>query len=177
MKWQEAKPAFFFLAKFIAFYFVCNLLYAWWIESCAPQPDAATIMVTAHSAFLLDLFGYDVTTIMHHSRAAQRILLDERPILSVFEGCNGINVWIIFVAFVIAFSKFTKKTAIFILAGTVVIYLVNLARIIFLFFISLAYPDAMYFFHKYFFTAGIFLVVFAMWYYWIKVHARVNATS
>lgn len=177
MKWQEAKPAFFFLAKFIAFYIVCNLLYGWWIESYTPEPDPATVEVTQHSAFLLNLVGYDVKTILHHSKPAQRILLEERPVLSVFEGCNGINVWIIFVAFVIAFSKLTKKTALFILAGSGVIYIINLARIIFLFFISLSYPDAVYFFHKYFFTAGIFLVVFAMWYYWIKVHARVNGTS
>jgi exosortase family protein XrtF len=177
MKWQEAKPAFLFLAKFIVFYFVCNLLYGWWITSYVPSPDPATVAVTQHSAFILDLFGYEIKTILHHSKPAQRILLDERPVLSVFEGCNGINVWIIFVAFVIAFSKFTKKTGLFILAGTGVIYLINLARIIFLFFISLAYPDAVYFFHKYFFTAGIFLVVFAMWYYWIKVHARINAAS
>ncbi len=173
--WQEAKPAMFFLAKFLVFYFVCNIAYGWWITSHSPHPDPATVAVTHHSAALLKLVGYDVKTMVHHAKPAQRMLLNERPVLSVFEGCNGINVWIIFVAFVIAFSRLTKKTLIFILAGTGVIYLVNLARIIFLFFISLWYPNSVYFFHKYFFTAGIFLVVFAMWYYWIKTYGRANA--
>lgn len=170
MTWKEVKPSFFFLARFLVFYLVCNFLYGWWITSYEPKPDPATVAVTNHSAFLLDLSGYDVKTILHQSKPAQRILHNERPVLSVFEGCNGINVWIIFTAFIIAFSKFSKKAIVFILAGTVVIYLANLGRIIFLFFISLSYPDAVYFFHKYFFTAGLYVVVFAMWYYWIKVY-------
>jgi exosortase family protein XrtF len=172
MKWQEVKPSFFFIARFLVFYLVCNFVYGWWITSYVPKPDPVTVAVTQHSTFILDLLGYEVNTIVHHSKPAQRILLDERPVLSVFEGCNGINVWIIFVAFTIAFSKFSRKVVIFILAGTAVIYLINQARIIFLFFISLAYPETLYFFHKYFFTAGIYLVVFAMWYYWIKVYDR-----
>ncbi len=178
MTWQEVKPSFFFIARFLAFYLVCNFIYGWWITSYVPKPDPVTVEVTRHSTFLLDMMGYEVSTIVHHSKPAQRILLDERPILSVFEGCNGINVWIIFVAFIIAFSKFSKKAVIFILGGSAVIYLINQARIIFLFFISLAYPEALYFFHKYFFTAGIYLVVFAMWYYWIKVYdRRIKVTS
>jgi exosortase family protein XrtF len=178
MKWQEVKPSFFFIAKFLAIYLVSNFLYGWWITSYVPDPDPITVEVTRHSTFILDILGYEVSSVVHHSKPSQRILLDERPVLSVFEGCNGVNVWIIFVAFIIAFSKFSKKTLIFILGGTGVIYLVNQARIIFLFFISLAYPDALYFFHKYFFTAGIYLVVFGMWYYWIKVYdGRIKVAS
>jgi exosortase family protein XrtF len=172
MTWREIKPSFIFLSRFLVFYLVANLLYAWWITRYSPAPDPATRQITHHSAFILEVAGYEIHTITHHSRAAERILLGERAVLSVFEGCNGINVWIIFAAFIVAFSGVTKKVLVFVLAGTAIIYVVNLARIIFLFFISLHYPDALYFFHKYFFTAGIYAVVFAMWYYWIRNYGK-----
>ena len=177
MTWKEIKPSFRFLARFLAFYLLANILYGWWITNFEPRPDPVTASETHQSAFILGVCGYDVSTVTHHSKPAERILLDEKPILSVFEGCNGINVWIIFVGFLLAFGGFKKNVWIFIAIGTVIIYVINLGRILFLFFISLKFPDALYFFHKYFFTAGLYLVVFALWYYWIKRYGQQPTTD
>lgn len=174
MKWQELKPSFKFLARFLAFYFVSNILYGWWITTFEPRADPVTVSETHQAAVLLRMVGYDITTLPHHSKPAERILVDERPVLSVFEGCNGINVWIIFVGFLFAFGGFKRNVWMFIAAGTLLIYVVNLGRILFLFFISRNYPDALYFFHKYFFTAGLYAVVFAMWYVWIKRYGKTS---
>jgi exosortase family protein XrtF len=172
MSWAEIKPSFFFLARFLAFYLVVNFLYGWWVTAYEPGPDPATVSATHQATFLLHVAGYDVKNVRHSSKAAERILLVEKSVLSVYEGCNGINVWIIFVGFVFAFSGISWRVAAFLLVGSVIIHLANLGRIIFLFFISLNYPDALYFFHKYFFTAGLYLIVFVMWYYWITRYGK-----
>ena len=177
MKWSEIKPSFLFLLRFLAFYLIANFLYGWWVTSYEPGPDPVTVSATHQSTFILRVMGLDVSNITHHKKAAERILLEERPVLSVHEGCNGLNIWIIFAGFIFAFSGLSKRGGIFILAGTVIIHVANLCRIIFLFFISLKYPDALYFFHKYFFTAALYLVVFVMWYYWITYYGKPSEKS
>lgn len=87
----------------------------------------------------------------------------------MYEGCNGVNVVIIFVAFVIAFGPLRIVTLWFLTGGIVLIYLVNLARIWFLFFVSLELPNYLYFTHKYLFTGMIFLVVFVLWILWVRL--------
>lgn len=179
MTWNEIKPSFKFLARFLAFYLIANILYGWWITSYAPKADPVTVSETHQSAFILSLTGYDdVRTIAHYSKPAERIFLGEKPVLAVYEGCNGINVWIIFAGFLVAFGGLKKNVWIFIGIGSVIIYVINLGRIIFLFLIALKYPDSLYFFHKYFFTAGLYVVVFGLWYFWIKRYGqRTQATE
>ena len=178
MTWKEIKPSFKFLARFLAFYLVANILYGWWITSFSPKADPVTVSETHQSAFILGITGFDdVKTMAHPSKPAERIMLGERPVLAVYEGCNGINVWIIFAGFLFAFGGLKKNVLIFIGIGSLIIYVINLGRILFLFFIALNYPNSLYFFHKYFFTAGLYMVVFALWYFWIKRYGQQVAAA
>jgi exosortase family protein XrtF len=172
MKWSELKPSFLFLGKFLGFYLVANLLYGWWVTAYEPAPDPITVAAAQHATAFLDIAGYDVSHAAHPTRPAERMFLKGHSILSVYEGCNGVNVWIIFTGFILAFTGIHKRALIFWGVGTVILYLVNQLRLLLLFFISLWYPHNLYFFHKYFFTAGIYAVVFAMWYYWIIKHGK-----
>jgi exosortase family protein XrtF len=89
----------------------------------------------------------------------------------VYEGCNGLNVMIIFVAFLVAFGPIGRTLAWFIPLGLFIIHLVNLARIGLLFWVSLYMPKYMYFTHKYFFTAILYVVVFVLWIWWVRRYA------
>jgi len=86
---------------------------------------------------------------------------DVKVILSVYEGCNGINVMIVFVAFLAAFGGSLKKMSWFLPAGIILIHLSNLARIILLYFVAVGYRHYFYYVHKYIFTAVIYMMVFA----------------
>jgi exosortase/archaeosortase family protein len=48
----------------------------------------------------------------------------------------------------------------------------NLLRISLLFFVSRFLPDAMYFVHKYLFTAFLYAVIFGLWLIWIRKFTR-----
>jgi exosortase family protein XrtF len=169
---SKYKPAIFFLLKYIAVYVALNTLYAFYIESNRPDADQVTQIVTQHATGVLHLFDNEVTCQSRLGSIYVPIKKGSETVVEVFEGCNSINVFIVFVAFLVAFRGPFKKFLSFVLVGGVIIYLVNLLRITALYFVALHFPEALYFFHKFLFTGIIYLVVFAMWYYWtVKVKA------
>src|SRR5690606_20854765 len=98
-------------------------------------------------------------------------------ILAVYEGCNGINVMIIFVAFLLAFGPMVKAMLWFLPLGLFMIHMMNLVRITLLFWVSIYVESLMYFTHKYFFTATLYVVVFILWVWWVKRFALRNETT
>ena len=100
------------------------------------------------------------------------IYLNGERTVSVFEGCNSLNVIIVMLAFLVAYQGRAKYYLWFIPLSIVVIYIANLIRIDALVFVSVYLPDYMYFTHKYFFTAFIYAVVFLLWFWWVKLSSR-----
>ena len=164
---REFRPALMFLGKFLAIYFVGNILYGVYIESKGNRPDGITRMVTYQSAWLLEVFGYD-TQVEDHADAPKVLLKNEgQRVLNVYEGCNGINVMVVFVAFLFAFGGSKKKLAVFLPSGVLIIHFFNLLRVGLLFYLALNNARHFYYYHKYFFTATLYLVVFALWAIWV----------
>jgi exosortase family protein XrtF len=174
--WKEFKPALFFLGKFVGLYLVANLLYGYYVTSYEPRPDPATSVVARHSELVLNTFGYDVTTIDNIKKPTTQVRWKGRFILAIYEGCNGINTAIIFIAFIIAFGSTRLLALWFIFGGLIVIHLANLARLVLLFLVAVHYPKYMYFTHKYLFTAALYLVIFVMWFVWVKYLSRKNVS-
>jgi exosortase family protein XrtF len=165
---EEFKPTILFLGWFVGLYLIGNLLYGFYVTSFKPGPDPVTRLVTENSALVLNVCGWSVNTSGYQGKSTTVIWHEGKAILSVYEGCNGINTMIIFVAFLFAFGPVNKKLVWFIPLGIVVIYLMNLLRITLLFFIAQYFPEAMYFIHKYVFTGMLYLVIFALWLLWVK---------
>ena len=171
---KEFKPTILFLAKFIGIYVVVSLIYGFWITSYEPRPDAATSIVAAQTSAFLNVCGWETTATDNTSKPTSDVSTDERAVLAVYEGCNGLNVMIIFLAFLFAFGPINKNLLWFIPVGLVIIHLSNLLRIILLFWVSLYQPDKMYFLHKYLFTAFIYIVVFVLWVGWVRKYSKVT---
>lgn len=164
---KEFKPALIFLGKFLALYFIGNILYGVYIESHGKQPDGITWLVTRQTSWILDLTGYE-TAIADVPEAAKVSLMQNGDVvLHVYEGCNGLNVMIVFIAFLFAFGGPLKKLAIFLPLGLFIIHLVNLMRVSLLFHLALNNSQQFYYYHKYFFTATLYAVVFALWAVWV----------
>jgi exosortase family protein XrtF len=169
---KEFKPTILFLVKFLAIYLIGNLIYGWWITSWHPMPDPMTIWVTEQSAWVLNVFGMDATTINQMDKPTTFIVYNKLPIVSVYEGCNGLNMGIVYLAFLLAFGPYKRTLAWFAPLGLLVIHVANLARIVMLFLVSIHMPDAFYFTHKYLFTAFIYLFVFLLWMWWVLKLAK-----
>lgn len=166
-KLKEFKPTLRFLLIFLSVYFVLNLLYGLWIESLGTRPDFATHWVSAQSANLMSALGYDAMAEQNPDGPTIRMLSGDRVILNVFEGCNGLNVVIVFMAFILAFGGPVRKMSWFIPLGILAIHLCNLGRIMLLYFLSYSSSNYFHYFHKYLFTAVIYGAVFFLWWLWI----------
>lgn len=164
---KEFRPALLFLGKFLALYFVGNILYGLYVESYDQQADGITRSVTAQTSWLLNLLGYE--TQYGDVPGVPKIAMSEsgEVALNVYEGCNGINVMIVFVGFLFAFGGPGKALAVFLPAGLLIIHLFNLIRIALLFVLAINDSRQFYYYHKYFFTATLYVVVFTLWALWV----------
>lgn len=166
---KEFKPTILFLAKFVGLYLVGNLLYGWYITSYEPAPDPVTHWVSEQTAIILSACGWPVVTADREKTTS--LLYAGKGILSVYEGCNGLNTMILFAAFIIAFGPVNKTCLWFVPLGFLIIHTVNLLRIIFLFLVAQYLPQFMYFTHKYLFTIFLYAVIFTLWVWWVKKFA------
>lgn len=168
MNWQEFKPTIFFLLRFLGLYLVGNVLYGFFVTAYEPQADPVTEFVTKQTVYVLNLAGWSTESYYHQTSAVVSIVFENKAIVSVYEGCNGINIMIIFVAFLISFGPITRRLSWFLPLGLLMIHLGNLTRIALLFLVSLKMPDYLYFSHKYLFTVSIYAVVLLLWVVWVR---------
>jgi len=164
---QDFKPSIFFLAKFIGLYIVLNILYGFYLDASKGEADFMTRWVTEQTAVVIDLYEDKISTGPNEDLKSIFIYKDSGAVLSVYEGCNGLNVMVIFIAFLFAYGTVGKRMLWFIPLGILVIHLFNILRILLLFHVTLSMPDFLYFSHKYLFTAFIYIAVFGMWALWI----------
>lgn len=168
MSFREFRPTIFFLLKFVGLYLVGNLLYGFYITSFEPRPDPVTHSVSEQTGIILNVCGYSIDVRDRETRPTTDLNYLGKAKLSIYEGCNGINIMVIFVAFLLAFGPVARPLIWFVPLGLLIIHFANLCRILLLFFVSEYMPKAMYFTHKYFFTAILYVVIFALWLWWIK---------
>ena len=165
---KEFMPTILFLAKFLAVYLLINVSYGYWVKQHGQKADPATRFVTEQCAAILSIANASMGTSLAEGKPNVLIKKADKSVLAVYEGCNGINVMAVFIAFVLAFGKPQKAWLWFVPIGLLAIHLTNLARIVGLFYVSEYIPNYMYFTHKYLFTAVIYVVVLLMWYYWVS---------
>jgi exosortase family protein XrtF len=165
---MKDKAIILFIVKFIGLYLLLNTAYGFWYESYHPQADPLTYVVTRQTAWIISMLEPGITAEQYGDAPEIAVRQAGKTVIDVFEGCNGLNVMIVFLSFIIAFSRSWRGTTLFSFAGIAAIYVANLGRVVFLFFIAKYYPHSLYFFHKYLFTGGLYLLVFVMWYLWIQ---------
>ncbi len=166
---KEFKPALLFLLKFLGIYVLGNIAYGVYINHYYPASDPATRWIANQVSEIISVAGTSVLT-MPSPRVASISLIEESTkdtIINIFEGCNGINVMIVFVAFLVAYQGTVKLTIIFSLVGLLVIHIFNLARIILLFQQARDHSPYFYYIHKYLFTAILYFVVAVLWWFWV----------
>jgi exosortase family protein XrtF len=175
---SEFRPALMFLAKFLGIYLAGNILYGIWIESYGERADAGTTWVAGQTVRCLQVAGFETYTKANPDGPTVFLVENDRVVLSVFEGCNGVNVMIVFTAFLVAFGGPGRSMAWFLPLGLLVIHLSNLLRVSLLYYTAIHQPAYFYYFHKYFFTAVLYFVVFVLWALWVvKFNARPGAKA
>lgn len=160
-----------FILTFLLVYSVLSFGYKYYLSASIGSqfyPDYVTNIVASQTEYLLNSIGYSAQVLMHQQEPSMKLILEGKYIVRIIEGCNGISVIILFVSFVIAFSGKFKITVLFLVLGSVIIYTVNLFRIVLLTLGLYYYPWHGEFLHTVIFPAVIYGIVFLLWMLWVN---------
>lgn len=140
-------------------------------------PDYLTHLVSIQSEALLNAFGYQAQVIPHADEPSMKVILNGKYLARIIEGCNGVSVIILFLSFIVAFSGQIKTTLFFILSGSVLIYAVNLIRIVLLTIGMFHYPEYEDLLHTVIFPGIIYGLVFLLWIFWVNRFSKLKMTD
>jgi len=160
-----------FILTFLSVYFVLTLGYKFYLDfsdGSKYYPDYFTNLVAKQSESLLTSFGYDAMVEAHPEESSMKLFISNKFVARVVEGCNSISVIILFISFIIAFAGKFKTTFIYVLAGSVLIYTVNLFRIAILSVGLYNYPWRRDILHTVIFPLIIYGMVFLLWMFWVN---------
>ena len=163
------------MVSFISVYLVLTLGYKFyldWSDGSRYYPDYFTNLVAKQSQQLLITLDYPTVLEPHPDEPSLKVIIRDKYVVRILEGCNSISIVILFMAFVIAFADSFKKTALFILGGSVLIYCANLIRIVILSAGLYHYPWRKEFLHDVFFPLAIYGMVFILWMIWVNHFAK-----
>ena len=166
-----------FILTFLTVYFVLTFAYKLYLDvsdGSKYYPDYITNLVAKQSKLLITSFDYRVQLIPHPDEPSMKLIVNEKFVARVVEGCNSISVIILFVSFIIAFAGKLKYTVIYVLAGSVLIYAVNLLRIGILSIGLYNYPWRRDILHTVIFPLIIYGMVFLLWMFWVNRFSKLK---
>ncbi|WP_136481138.1 exosortase/archaeosortase family protein [Cognatitamlana onchidii] len=131
------------------------------------------------SVFTLNYFtplsGYSTSRdILSSNFILSRIYHHDKFLLNVADGCNGLNLFALYIGFILLMpSKFGRKIK-YILIGVIIIDLMNILRSSILIYLYEYHNVFFDFAHLYFFRALLYSSVFLLWVYFTK---KINAKN
>ena len=166
-----------FIFVFLLMYIVLSVGYKFYLQysdGTKFYPDYFTNLVALQTKHVLTSFGYSAEVYPHEAEPSMKVILNDTYIARVVEGCNGISVIILFLSFIVAFSGKFKTTFFYILSGSVLIYVVNLLRIVALTIGLYHFPEYEDVLHTVIFPAIIYGLVFFLWIFWVNRFSKLN---
>ena len=169
-----------FILTFLLVYGILTFVYKLYLDYSVGStyyPDYLTNLVAKQSDALLQSFGYESQIEKHPDEPSMKLIINGKFVARVIEGCNSMSVIILFVSFIIAFAGKFKTTFFYILAGSVLIYIVNLLRIVILSVGLYHYPWRREELHAVIFPLIIYGMVFLLWMFWVNRFSNLSSTD
>lgn len=166
-----------FILTFLLVYMFLSVVYKFYLQFSDGSkfyPDYVTNLVSKQTESLLNTLGYQTMLASHSDVSSIQVYLKGDYVGYIVEGCNSISVIILFVSFIIAFSGKLKTTLFYVLSGSVLIYVVNLLRIVILILGLYHYPEQADVMHSVVFPAIIYGMVFLLWVFWVNRFSKLN---
>lgn len=174
---KDFKPVLGILLRFIIIYLVLLFAYQFYLNSFKVQGlDPYSRMIAEQVRLVQSKLG--IATQLYDDVAKEQVwfYVKQKYVTRMVEGCNAVSVMILFLSFVFAFYK-GSKTFLFALAGLLILYVMNVARIMGLNIVTRDYPQYNKMSHDYLFPAVIYGTVVVLWLAWIKFFALKHENS
>lgn len=164
-----------FILTFLGSYLVFSMIYNVYLDlsnGSRYYPDFFTHLVAVQSEAVISALGYPAHILPHQDEPSMKLYINKVFLARVVEGCNSISIVILFTSFVLAFFSRVKTTLLFILAGAVIIYAMNIVRIALLTIGIYEYPGYAEFLHSIAFPLVIYGTVFILWIIWVRIFSK-----
>lgn len=169
-----------FIGIFLGTYLVLALLYDQYLEHLSSEryyPDPVTHLVALQSQAVISAMGYESLVLPSSANASMNLFVNDYFSARIIEGCNAISIIVLFIAFMLAFFGRLKSSLIYMLAGAVIIYVMNIIRIVILSIGLYEVPQYGHFLHRIVFPLIIYGTVFILWVIWIRIYSRQKQTE
>ena len=175
----EHRAVFKFLGLFFGTYLLLSLIYLIYISLTTAEnaADPLTRLVGKQAQALINGWGYKAQVLPSGGQPELQLFINGDLVARIIEGCNAVSIIILFAAFVVAFKKTLKKTLVFIFAGAVLIYGINLLRIGILAIALYHYPENEPLLHQVVFPALIYGLVALLWMLWVGVFKKAKTNG
>lgn len=174
---KDFKPVLSILLRFIIIYLVLLFAYQFYLNSFKEHGlDPYSRSIAEQVAAIQNKIGYTTSLYNDVSKEQVWFYVNKKYVTRMVEGCNAISVIILFVAFIFAFYK-GSKTFVFIAVSLLVLYVMNILRIMGLNIVTRDHPEYNRMVHDYVFPAVIYGSVVILWLVWIKFFALKNENS
>ncbi|EHQ02330.1 exosortase family protein XrtF [Gillisia limnaea] len=164
-----------FILIFLGSYFLFSIFYNMYLDLSLSQkyyPDFFTHLVAIQSEAVIEAFGYSSRIFPNPNEPSMNLYVNDLFLARVVEGCNSISIIILFISFVLAFVSKLKTTLLFVFAGSVIIYVMNVIRIAILSIGIYEYPQHADFLHSIVFPLIIYGTVFILWIIWVRIFSK-----
>ena len=159
---KAQKRVIFFIASAIGLYLVWYILYELWLLPHSGLNQWLNHQTAQAGTGLLRLFGFNTSV------QKSDIFLNNRRLLHIGNPCNALEFFALFSGFIMLFPGPWKVKFLFIPAGILLIFLLNIARVALLV-VNYHYSHRTFDFnHKYTYSFFIYLVIFGMWMLWVN---------
>lgn len=88
---------------------------------------------------------------------------DQQRLIGIADGCNGLNLFMLFLGFILAYPSNIRLKLSFGLGGLIFIFGVNILRCVGLGMVQIHYPNFTIYAHHYIFNVLTYAVVFFLW--------------
>ncbi|MFO7652536.1 MAG: exosortase H [Candidatus Krumholzibacteriia bacterium] len=166
--WQRAEVR--FLVSFLAL-----LGGSFFVIALHPVNDA---VILPYTAFVARMSGWVLTLLGEDASVTGCIVASPRFAVTIYNGCNGLVTSLIFVSGVLAFPARWAAKLVGVLGGLIAIQLVNLVRIVALFYTGVFLPRFFDDSHIFLWQSIVILFGVALWVFWAhRLGARTPAAD
>jgi len=100
----------------------------------------------------------------------------KQAVLGIYQACNGLELMILTAGFMLCFKGDWKKKTVFIVAGVVGLFILNVLRCAMLGVVNMEFPRHFDFAHKYIFSLVVYAYTFLIWIWYVaKVKPRLTS--
>ena len=164
-----------FLGKALLFFIIWKVIYGFLLHDSRVLDAPLTTHVGEASAKFLNVFtsmsGFTANTEMSSTiyegefvtSEASSIYHYDRKVLNIADVCNGLELMVLYVGFIVCMPSFFWRKVRYIILGVIIIDIINILRCAGLIYLSEYYQTYFDFAHHYLFKITVYAATFVMW--------------